>query len=120
MKNSIKRSLLVVAAFIVAIVTVFAQANDKKLYKNGKEKEEIVTAILKDEELKSELMHRMMKNNKEGCSMMMGNEKMMKMCSKMMDNEDMEGMMKMCSKMMAEKNNRSSSMCGMMMQKDKN
>lgn len=100
MKTPIKRSLLVIAAVLVATLAVFAQTGLREALpeRTGKE---LATAIMQDKELKTELMNRMMKD-KEGCSKMMsGNEDMMKMCSKMM-----AGM------------GNSSSMCSMMINKN--
>ena len=84
MKSSMKRSLLLIAAVLVASISIFAQTQlSEKLYKNEKEKEELVTAIMQDKELTTELTGKlmaemecckdMMKTDKEGkksCNMM--------------------------------------------------
>lgn len=70
MKSSMKRSLLLIIAILVATVSIFAQTQfAEKLYKNEKEKKELVTAIMQDQELKTELMTEMMAD-KKGCKMM--------------------------------------------------
>jgi formiminotetrahydrofolate cyclodeaminase len=70
-KTPLKRSLLVIAAVLVATLAVYAQsATVGKLYKNEQEKKELVSAIMQDQELKAELRDRLMED-KEGCSRMM-------------------------------------------------
>lgn len=96
MKSSMKKSVLVIVAVLVASISIFAQTQlAEKLYKNEKEKKELVTAIMQDQELKAELMNEMVAD-KKGCKMMgmmdKGKEgkKSCPMMGAMMDMKDMK------------------------------
>lgn len=118
-----KRSLLLIVAILVATVSIFAQTQlAEKLYKNEKEKKELVTAIMQDQELKAELMNEMM-GDKKGCKMMgmMDKGKEGKnscpMMGGMMDMKDMKDCPMVASAEASDEDHMCTEMCAGMMEK---